>query len=67
MTRWEYRIVDAPARPPVGDNRAIDHLNKVGGEGWEAVGVVPLQVKGENTDGMFQRMSILLKREILAH
>lgn len=35
MDRWEYTIVDMS-----GLNKEIDALNRLGAEGWEAVGMV---------------------------
>ncbi|MCD6015686.1 MAG: hypothetical protein K0R41_71 [Geminicoccaceae bacterium] len=42
MTRWEYLVVplkDAAGLRKGSDGLAPDRLNKLGSEGWEAVGV----------------------------
>ncbi len=46
MTKWEYLVLalprfQAPTRAP-GDSSALQALNEVGGEGWEAVSMTVL-------------------------
>jgi hypothetical protein len=46
MTAWEYRVIslptfEAPTREPTG-SAALQALNEVGGQGWEAVGMTVL-------------------------
>jgi hypothetical protein len=41
VTRWEYLVVPLRDAARLKDSKALtpDHLNELGSEGWEAVGV----------------------------
>lgn len=42
MTQWEYRVAplkEAAKLKKDADDLAPDHLNELGADGWEAVGV----------------------------
>ena len=57
MERWEYNIVDISRV-----ERELDKLDRLGAEGWEAVGMVSTWGARE---WRFVRPVVLLKRRLL--
>lgn len=77
MTRWEYKIInirsenyrlDPNARgvwpPPgtAGDRTTAQHLNELGEDGWELVGITSVNFKTGATDNV----AFVFKRPLAA-
>jgi hypothetical protein len=58
MKKWEYKII--VFKEPISDNH-LEMLDKLGGEGWELVAIVPV---GRGAFGETSCSRFYFKREI---
>jgi len=52
MSKWEYRIVNVRSENYRLDPNAAQDLNRLGGEGWELVGLTSVNFKTGATDNI---------------